>query len=256
MRRSDGARLLGVLAMAIASAVVPSTGAVATGSLGIIVDSPLPGSGDCQSANSPCTLTSAIALANNHPGSTIFLAPFAYTLADATTITADGTVIVGAAPQNAGVAADFTLQVNGRRGLVIDADDVTVRGVTIRGASNPRGSGGAIVVKRNSSGFVLATSSIENNTARDGAGLLVDGSATIVRSTFVGNSVERKGGGVRVNGTVDVVNSTFTENSAQSGGAISVAGAAAISFSIWATQTVRSAVSAGDREVLRRCVSA
>lgn len=53
----------------------------------------------------------------------------------------------------------------------------------------------------------------------------------IDRSTISANAASRKGGGLRVDGSVAVLNSTFTANSAQSGGAISVAGSADVSFS-------------------------
>ena len=140
------------------------------------------------------------------------------------------------------VAGDATLiDANGAgQGIVVDAANVSISGVAITGAAGARKSGGGIVVRRNVNGFVLSDSTIVGNEASSGAGVAVDKGATgvlIERSTFVGNVASGKGGGLRVDGSTSIVNSTFTDNSAQSGGAISVAGTAAISFSTFVDNT-------------------
>ncbi len=216
--------------------VVPSSIAGAAGAVLIIAD---PDSGPCEQLAPDvfeCSLADGVALANSHPGSTVMLTAGQYPLGSPLTVTQNGTTIVGAG----GVrqrAADYAIDANGGKGLIVDADDVRITGVTITNAGNSNGDGGAILVKRNADRFHLVDSSIESSAARSGGGMHVDGTAVIESSTFVGNSASRKGGAVRVAGVVEIVNSTFTENVAQSGGAVSVAGTAAISFSTFVDNT-------------------
>ncbi|MDW3213051.1 MAG: choice-of-anchor Q domain-containing protein [Ilumatobacteraceae bacterium] len=208
--------------------------------LQIIVDNPADVAGVCPSADpstATCSLRSAVDLANANPGSTVRLGPAVYRLDKSITITGAGTSVIGASVSGGGRASDHTIDAAGKQGIIVDADDVTIRGVTITGAGRPNVSGGAIAVTETSQRFHLASSSIENNTAREGAGVYVAGSATISGSTFVSNQVGRKGGAIRVDGTLELVNSTFNENTAQSGGAISVAGTASISYSTFVDNT-------------------
>src|SRR6056297_1236831 len=183
-------------------------------------------------------------------GSTpIVLAATTFLLDEPLVITADDTQIVGAAQPvsydaltgavTAGAATLIDAAGSGQA-IVVEADGVEISGVAITGGdAGSKGSGGAIEVARNTTGFVLSDSTIVANTAGEGAGVFVERNATgtIERSTFVGNDTAGKGGGLRIVGSVDVVNSTFADNNAQSGGAMSVAGAATVSYSTFVDNT-------------------
>jgi hypothetical protein len=108
----------------------------------------------------------------------------------------------------------------------IGATGVTIDGVVIQNGANAKGNGGGIVVK---SGAVLtlSRSTVRNNTAScsncSGAGIEVDGTATVNASTISGNSAGGKGGGIYNASAATITNSTLDGNSANGGGGIGAA---------------------------------
>ena len=138
--------------------IVPGSQAAAADPVVIVVDSSDVGLGTCEAPTpGTCTLRSAVALANDHPGSTIYLEPDTYLLDNPLTITGAGTVLIGATATGSLTAGDYVIDAAGGQGIDINTDDVRIRGVTVHNAANRNGGGGAIVVRRNSDGSCSRT---------------------------------------------------------------------------------------------------
>src|SRR5262249_34597252 len=105
----------------------------------------------------------------------------------------------------------------------VSATGVTIDGVVIQNGATSKGNGGGIVVNKNAV-LTLSRSTVRNNTASQGAGVEVDGTATIKESTFSGNTASGKGGGVYTANAATITNSTFDGNSANGGGGIASPG--------------------------------
>ena len=242
-------RLSVVLGLALLSstvAIVP-VGASVPPAADLVVNTAVDDAGDCSAGNNDtCTLRAAIDAANAAPGTTIEVPAGTYTLTQGPlAITGANTYVFGAFSPI--FVNPSLIDAGGDRAFEIAADGVTLAGVAITNAGSGNQNGGAVLVKRGVDDFLLSQSSIYANTGRNGAGLHLLGSARVEQSTFVGNTASRKGAGIRVDGagTLDLVNSTFTANAAQSGGAVSVAGAATISYSTFVDNTSNNENGAG-----------
>jgi len=63
--------------------------------------------------------------------------------------------------------------------------------------------------------LTITESTIKNNSSRNGAGLVISGNVTIVKSTFYNNHAEVGGGGIQAGGgNLTIDNSTFSNNAA------------------------------------------
>jgi hypothetical protein len=172
-------------------------------------------------AATPCTLRAAVAIADTSTGVTINVPAGTYTLtANALNISKPMT-IVGAEHQPGATATTID---GGAKDRVfnITATGVTIDGVVARNGAPKNGVGGAIEIAKGAVA-TITKSTISGSTATQGAGVEVDGTATITQDTFTGNTTGGKGGGIYANGLTTVQNSTFDGNSAQGGGGIAAA---------------------------------
>ena len=161
----------------------------------------------------------AVAAANLTSGAVINLQAGTYPLSLGPLTISKPTTILGVQRQPG--AAASTIDGGGtNRVFVVSSNGVTIDGVVVtRGSAPKNGNGGGIIVNRNSS-LLLTRSTVSANTASQGAGIEVDGTATIDTSTFSGNTATGKGGGLFGAGTTTVQNSTFDGNAANGGGGI------------------------------------
>ncbi len=241
-----------VLITALLAAVLAASPTVAAEipaapDLALLVNTDVDGVGDC-SEGATCSLRAAIDAANGSaPGVTTIEVPAGtYVLSQGPlVVTADDTYIFGAfSPASVNPSL---IDADGGRGFEINADGVTLAGLAITNGDAGNQDGGAVLVKRGAVDFLLSQSTVSDNNAKNGAGLLVTGSARVEQSTFARNTASSKGAGIRVNGSgnLELVNSTFSLNDAQSGGAVSVAGVANISYSTFVDNTSNNSSGAG-----------
>ncbi|HET9730839.1 MAG TPA: choice-of-anchor Q domain-containing protein, partial [Acidimicrobiia bacterium] len=167
----------------------------------------------------PCTLRAAIAEANALTGVTITVPAGAYNLTAGTTLTISKPMTINGAEKQPGANAT-TIDAGAKSSVfTVNATGVTIDGVVVRNGAAGKGNGGGILVSRNSA-LTLTKSTVSGNTASQGGGIEVDGTATVSQSTITGNTASGKGGGIYNAGTLTVQNSTFTANTANGGGGI------------------------------------
>ncbi len=186
--------------------------------------------GHCATASGQCSLRAAVAEANATTGATIQVAPGDYLLNGGAgkdigdlQLSSPMTIIGAARPPGPGAT---TIRGAGDRVFDVTAV-VTIRGMVITEGIGGRSNGGGIYVSRLGA-LTLLESSLVANTASEGGGIYIDGSARIDRSTIAGNAAAKKGGGVFNAGSLALVNSTVDGNSASGGGGIASSGTTAI----------------------------
>ena len=185
------------------------------------------------------SLRAAINLANTTPGNdqisvnltganpyTITLAGALPNIVSANTSVSGGTAgtvtITGLGASN--------LNINGNLGgfsvfNIAFGGDLSISEVTVSGANNSSGNGGAFF---NSGVLAISNSNLSGNTASSGAGVWNAGTLTLTNSTLSGNTAAGLGfgsglGGAIVNaygGTLNIFNSTLSGNTAIFGGGI------------------------------------
>jgi CSLREA domain-containing protein len=169
-------------------------------------------------AQVPCTLRAAVAAANGGSGVEIDVNPGVYTLTGGALALSKPMTIIGARQQPG--AAATTIDGGAKDRVFNVSANVTIDGVVVRnGAAAKNANGGGILVNKSWT-LLLTKSTVANNTASQGAGIEVDGTATVDQSTLTGNTASGKGGGVFAAGTTTIQNSTFDGNSASGGGGI------------------------------------
>lgn len=163
--------------------------------------------------NGTCTLRAAIDEANNWPGggATITLPAqppgVNYTLFHGTLTISQTMTIVG------GGAGQTIVDGHGTQLIFwLPQSNLTLIGLTLQGASDPGGYGGAI-------GNLFGTLTVISSTVRGnvngyGGGILNEGNALLVDTTLSGNVATAVGGGLDNVGTATLVNSTISGNSA------------------------------------------
>lgn len=137
----------------------------------------------------------------------------------------DVTVTGGDATANNKTVADISIG-----GAVLNTGALTVERVAL---VRNKADGGAGIFSVPFTTFTVRDSLIASNTAVEGAGLRIDGGATIINSTITGNSLFHRiagdvipdeitgyGGGIdhRGSGNVTIINSTITNNQALKAG--------------------------------------
>jgi len=163
------------------------------------------------------SLREAVAAAQAHTGhDTIRLPAGTYALASTLTLQDDAgctTTVTGA-----GARATTIAPAPGFTALVASGQ-ATLSGLAIQGASNPGGSGGAIL---NNGTLILDRVALVANRAYRGAGVSSAGGLTVTRSTIAGNvasgGTAPSGGGIEITaGTFQVTESTIVRNVAGPG---------------------------------------
>jgi hypothetical protein len=196
------------------------------------VTSTADGAGSCSTSTTPAqctTLRAAITAANGIAGGggTVSVPAGTYTLSSGALTISKSMTIVGARRQP-GAAATTIDGAAKDRVFVVSATGVTIDGVVVRnGLAAKNTNGGAILVNK-SSALTLTKSTVANSSASQGAGIEVDGTATIDQSTFTGNTASGKGGAVFDAGTTTLQNSTLDGNAANGGGGIASSGTTTI----------------------------
>jgi len=166
-----------------------------------------------------CTLRSAVAAANavSGGGATIVVPAGSYTLERGPLRLAAPVTLQGAGAPPGDSAT--TLLGSGARVLEVATTGATIDGVVITGGSAGRGDGGGVLVERGAV-LDLVDSTLDGNTASEGAGLHNTGTARVTRSTISANVATKKGGGVLNAGAVTLTNSTVSGNTAAGGGGV------------------------------------
>lgn len=109
-------------------------------------------------------------------------------------------------------------------GIHNSAGPMTVRVVTLSRNSADSG-GGAIFNAPGSGAVVVSNSAINDNLARDGAGIYNESRLGVVNSTFAGNTADNLGGGLFISSSAisnSFNSSTISVNAAQAGGGLFV----------------------------------
>jgi hypothetical protein len=143
---------------------------------------------------------------------------------------------------DASTAGTLTINGLGASSLTIDANkgnfsifsidtggNLTISGVTVTGANNSSGNGGAFF---NSGTLNVTNSIISGNTASAGGGIFnsISGTLTVNNSTISSNTAGFAGGGIRNSGgIVTVNNSTISLNTSNFSAGISATGALPLS---------------------------
>ncbi len=160
-------------------------------------------------------------------GGTISVPAGTYTLSAGALTISKSMTIVGARRQP-GPAATTIDGAAKDRVFVVSALGVTVDGVVVRnGLAAKNTNGGAILVNK-SSALTLTKSTVASSNASQGAGIEVDGTATIDQSTFTANAASGKGGAIFDAGTTTLQNSTLDGNTANGGGGIASSGTVSV----------------------------
>jgi len=195
------------------------------------------GDGTCDAT---CTLRDAILTANGTADNDI-IGFDAGVFGTAQTITLGGTELT--------IANNGTLMINGtgeslltvsggnasRVFVVNDSATATISGLTVSdgngvGSSN-NGNGGGIFINFRGT-LNLTNSTIRNNSAADGGGILNGGTLNLTNSAIHNNSATNDGGGIYNDGTSTITNSTIRDNTTNRfGGGISAFGSTTINNS-------------------------
>ena len=159
----------------------------------------------------------AIAEANALSGVTIVVPTGTYSLTAGALTISKPMSIVGAQRQP---GAQSTTIDGGAKDRVfnVTSTGVTLDGVVVRNGATSKGNGGGVLVAKGAS-LALTRSTIAANTASQGEGLEIDGTAIITQSTLSANTASGKGGGIFNAGTATVQDSTLAGNTANGGGA-------------------------------------
>ena len=189
------------------------------------------GSGLCATqpptTSAPCTLRAAIAEANALSGVTIMVPTGTYSLTAGVLTISKPMSIVGAQRQPGALSTTID---GGAKDRVfnVTATGVTLDGVVVRNGATSKGNGGGILVAKGAN-LALTRSTVAANTASQGAGLEIDGTATITQSTLSANTASGKGGGLFNAGTTTLRDSTLSGNTANGGGGVASSATATIS---------------------------
>ncbi len=175
---------------------------------------------NCLSASSACaTINGALAKPDFVAGDMIRVAIGTYTGTGNEVVLLDNSATLAG-----GWDASFTTQsgmstIDGegvRRGVTVDFGFVTIERFVMQNGFGF--SGGGIFTSTNGN-LTLNDSTLSNNNAGNGGGLIVVGPTVLNNSTIIGNEASSSGGGIwNLNGTLIVNNSTISGNTTSGGG--------------------------------------